>query len=118
MHGTPQRTGVILGILALAMTAAWLLWPRANTIIHIARGGLATVRSGPLRTTSPLGDTITIGGSGWRRVQLVNEDTMPHQIAMFRVPKGETSSYRIPPGVYGGMCTAHPTQRGITFIAR
>ncbi len=118
MDSRARRTGAILGILTLAAIAAWLLWPRAHTVIHIARGGLATVRTGPLRPTVPLGDTITIGGSGWRRVQLVNEDTIPHQIAMFRVPKGETSSYRIPPGVYGGLCTAHPTQRAITFIAR
>jgi hypothetical protein len=66
----------------------------------------------------PLGDTVQVAGSGRRTVRLVNDDTMPHQIAMFRVPVGTTASYRVPPGVYGGMCSAHPSKRPITFIAR
>ncbi|HYW33205.1 MAG TPA: hypothetical protein VE869_17010 [Gemmatimonas sp.] len=118
MGSDARRAGIVLGILLLASVAAWLLWPRPDAVIRIARGGAATVGAGPLGRSAPLGDTIAIGGSGWRRVELINEDTIPHQIAMFRVPVGSTSSYRVPPGVYGGLCTAHPTKRAITFIAR
>ena len=68
---------------------------------------------------APLPDTVYVGGRGpKRKVRVVNEDTVQHQLAMFTVPAGEQTEYTVPPGTFGGACSAHPTKKQLTFVIR
>ena len=111
----------LLLLAAVAITSAivaWFTWPRADVEIRVARGGVATVVNAYGRR-SALRDTVFIGGSGARRkVRVVNNDTMPHQLAMFRAAAGNTTEYTVPLGTYGGACTAHATSKHLTFVVR
>ena len=113
-----RRLFIIASVAMTSAAIAWLAWPRADIEIRVARGGVATVVDGYGRR-SALRDTVFVGGSGARRhVRVVNNDTMPHQLAMFRAASGNTTDYAIPPGTYGGACTAHATSKHLTFVVQ
>ena len=113
-----RRLLLIASVAITSVVIAWLTWPRADLEIRVARGGVATVVDGYGRR-SALRDTVFVGGSGARRkVRVVNNDTMPHQLAMFRAASGNTTEYIIPPGTYGGACTAHATSKHLTFVVQ
>lgn len=96
----------------------WLTWPRPDTLIRVQRGGVAVVTDAFGRDT-PLPDTVYVGGSGAKRtIRVVNEDTRPHRLAMFTVPAGGQTDYSVPPGTFGGACSAHPSKRQLTFVIR
>jgi len=114
----PARAGGVAGLVVLTAVIVWLTWPRPDTVIRVHRGGIAEVTNGYGRS-APLGDTIFVGGSGPRRtIRVVNDDTVGHQLAMFNVPAGGSSEYRVPPGTFGGMCSAHPTKNELTFVIK
>lgn len=108
-----------LGALLVAIAATvWWTWPRPDTLIRVRRGGVAVVTDAFGRDT-PLPDTVIVGGSGAKRkIRVVNEDTMQHKLAMFTVPAGEQTEYTVPPGTFGGACSAHPTKKQLTFVIR
>ncbi len=113
-----MRIVAVVGIIVLSAIAAWWVWPRPNVEIRIARGGTATVVD-HMGRRSPLGDTIFVrGGGGKRTVRVINEDTMPHQLAMFNAVAGGTRDYTVPLGVYGGFCSAHATSKRLTVVVR
>jgi hypothetical protein len=58
------------------------------------------------------------GGGARRTIRVVNEDTVKHQLAMFTIPAGEQTDYTVPPGTFGGVCSAHPTSTRLTFVIR
>lgn len=106
--------GVALGTAAVV----WFTWPRPDTLIRVQRGGIAVVTDAFGRDR-PLPDTVFVGGSGARRkIRVVNEDTMQHRLAMFTIPAGEQTDYTVPPGTFGGACSAHPTKTQLTFVIR
>lgn len=114
----PARLGGIAGLIVLTATIAWLTWPRPDTLIRVRRGGIAEVTDA-LGRTNPLGDTVFVGGSGARRtIRVVNDDTVKHQLAMFTIPAGGRTDYTVPPGTFGGACSAHPTKTQLTFVIR
>jgi hypothetical protein len=47
---------------------------------------------------------------------VVNEDTIQHRLAMFTVPAGGQTDYTVPPGTFGGACSAHPSKKQLTFV--
>ena len=103
--------------LAIA-TMIWLMWPRPDAVIRIARGGTATVTDA-LGRTAPLSDTLLIGGDGARRtVRLENQDTIPHALALFSVNANSQREYEMPPGIYEGACSVHTSQSLLTVIVR
>lgn len=105
---------VVLGTAAVA----WLTWPRPDTLIRVQRGGVAVITDA-LGRDRPLPDTVFVGGSGGKRkIRVVNEDTMQHRLAMFTIPAGEQTDYSVPPGTFGGACSAHPTKKQLTFVIR
>jgi len=113
-----MRTLLTLGILVLTGLMVWFTWPRPDTEIQVAPGGVATVIDGYGRR-HPLGDTIFVGGSGARRtIRVVNNDSSAHRLAMFNVGPGERTEYTVPPGTFGGLCTAHPVATQLTFVIR
>lgn len=101
-----------------AIGVGWLAWPRPDTSIVIAEGGVATVIDGYGRRSS-LGDTVFIAGSGpQRRVRLVNRDTMQHVLALFTIDAGEQMDYKVPQGTFGGLCTAHNGSQQLTLVVQ
>ncbi len=113
-----SRMLLLLGILALSTLVAWWLWPRPDLSIEVERGGVASVVDHYGRRR-PLSDTIFVGGSGARRaVRVINRDTMTHQLALFTADAGSETSYTIPPGTYGGYCSAHAASRHLTVVVR
>jgi hypothetical protein len=112
----PARAGGVTGLVVLTAVIVWLTWPRPDTLIRVRRGGGAEVTNAYGRS-APLGDTIFVGGSGARRtIRVVNDDTVKHQLAMFTIPAGSSTEYTVPPGTFGGMCSAHPTIKQLTFV--
>lgn len=115
---TMPRSVALAGLLIATAGAVWLTWPRPDTLIRVRRGGVAVVtdRFGRSR---PLPDTVFVGGSGAKRkIRVVNEDTMQHRLAMFTIPAGEQTDYTVPPGTFGGACSAHPSNKQLTFVIR
>jgi len=96
--------------------AVWWTWPRPDTLIRVQRGGVAVISDAFGRDT-PLPDTVRVGGSGAKRkIRVVNEDTIQHRLAMFTVPAGGQTDYTVPPGTFGGACSAHPSRKQLTFV--
>lgn len=115
---TASRVGLVLAVAAVSAGLAWFSWPRPDTLIRVTRGGVALVTDAYGRT-APLGDTVFVRGGGARRtIRVVNEDTVKHQLAMFNIPAGEQTEYTVPPGTFGGVCSAHPTSKHLTFVIR
>ena len=115
---TASRVAMLFGVAAVSVGLAWFSWPRPDTLIRVTRGGVALVTDAYGRT-APLGDTVFVGGGGARRtIRVVNEDTVKHQLAMFNIPAGEQTEYTVPPGTFGGACSAHPTSTHLTFVIR
>ena len=115
---TATRVGLVMAVAAVSAGLAWFSWPRPDTLIRVTRGGVALVTDAYGRT-SPLGDTVFVRGGGARRtIRVVNEDTVKHQLAMFNIPAGEQTEYTVPPGTFGGVCSAHPTSKHLTFVIR
>lgn len=113
-----RRMFSLVGLLALTGGMVWFTWPRPDTLIRVERGGRAVVRNG-VGPTRPLPDTVFVGGSGARRtIRVVNDDTVQHRLAMFTVAAGATTDYTVPPGSFGGVCSAHPSTRQLTFVIR
>jgi hypothetical protein len=115
---TSARVLTLVAVVALTGLSTWLVWPRPDTRIDIARGGVATVISW-YGVRSPLSDTIVVGGSGARRtVRVINRDTMQHVLSLFTVKAGSQMDYTVPPGAFGGYCSAHPTGKTLTVVVR
>ncbi|WP_411282234.1 hypothetical protein [Gemmatimonas sp.] len=115
---TAARVGALFAVIALSATLAWVSWPRPDTLIRVRRGGAAMVTDADGRT-APLSDTVYVHGGGSRRtIRVVNDDTVKHQLAMFNIPAGEQTEYTVPPGTFGGACSAHPISKHLTFIIR
>lgn len=115
---TPARFATLGAVVAFSVALAWFSWPRPDTLIRVQRGGTAVVTSAYGRTT-PLADTVFVGGGGARRtIRVVNDDTISHQLAMFTIPAGEQTEYTVPPGTFGGVCSAHPRNTHLTFVIR
>ncbi len=113
-----MRALTILAIVIACGAAAWLVWPRPNAAIEVALGGRATVID-HLGRRSPLSDTVFVGGGGTRRrVRVINRDTMPHVLALFTVAAGATADYTVPPGTFGGACSAHASSKTLTVVVR
>ncbi len=115
---TTSRVVAVGGIALVSAALAWFSWPRPDTLIRVTRGGSALVTDAYGRT-APLGDTVFVRGGGARRtIRVVNEDTVKHQLAMFNIPAGERTDYDVPPGTFGGACSAHPSNKRLTFVIR
>jgi hypothetical protein len=115
---TATRVGLVMAVAAVSAGLAWFSWPRPDTLIRVTRGGVAMVTDAYGRT-APLGDTVFVRGGGARRtIRVINEDTVKHQLAMFNIPAGEQTEYTVPPGTFGGACSAHPTSTHLTFVIR
>jgi len=113
-----SRLLALLGVTALTGLTTWCVWPRPDTRIDIARGGIATVIS-RYGMRSPLSDTIVVGGSGARRkVRVINRDTLQHVLSLFTVQAGSQMDYTVPPGSFGGYCSAHTTGQTLTVVVR
>lgn len=113
---TATRIAMLGAVVTVTAALAWFSWPRPDTLIRVALGGVAVV-SDAYGRTAPLGDTVYVRGGGARRtIRVVNEDTIKHQLAMFDIPAGEQTEYTVPPGTFGGACSAHPTSKHLTFI--
>ena len=113
-----RRIASLGGLLLAIAGAVWWTWPRPDTLIRVQRGGVAVITDAFGRDT-PLPDTVFVGGSGAKRkIRVVNEDTMQHRLAMFTVPAGDQTDYTVPPGTFGGACSAHPTKKQLTFVIR
>ncbi|MFN7531127.1 MAG: hypothetical protein ACK5T7_08480 [Gemmatimonas sp.] len=113
---TRQRVATLLAIIFGTAAVAWWSWPRPDTLIRVQRGGVAVVTDAFGRDT-PLPDTVFVGGRGpKRKIRVVNEDTVQHRLAMFTVPAGQQTDYTVPPGTFGGVCSAHPTKTQLTFV--
>jgi hypothetical protein len=109
---------MVFAVVAVSAGLAWFSWPRPDTLIRVTRGGVALVTDAYGRT-APLGDTVFVRGGGARRtIRVVNEDTVQHQLAMFNIPAGEQTEYTVPPGTFGGVCSAHRTSTRLTFVIR
>jgi hypothetical protein len=115
---TLARLATLGAVITFSAALAWFSWPRPDTLIRVQRGGTAVVTSAYGRTT-PLSDTVFVGGGGARRtIRVVNDDTISHQLAMFTIPAGEQTEYTVPPGTFGGVCSAHPGSTHLTFVIR
>lgn len=110
-----------MGLLAILLSVGafvWLSWPRPDAEIRVALGGVATVIDRYGRS-SPLRDTVVVGGAGARRaLRIVNRDTVPHVLAMFTVAAGSRQDYTVPPGAFGGYCSAHAAGAHLTVVVR
>ena len=105
-------------VLATAGIVIWYLWPRPDTVIEVSRGGIATVHR-LIGAPQPLGDTVVVGGSGARRsVRVINRDTVRHILSLFSVDAGSQMDYTVPPGTFGGYCSAHVDGRTLTIVVR
>ena len=114
----PSRPLAIVGLLVATAAAVWFTWPRPDTLIRVQRGGVAVVTDAFGRNR-PLPDTVFVGGSGAKRkIRVVNEDTMQHRLAMFTIAPGQQTDYTVPPGTFGGACSAHPSNTQLTFVVR
>ncbi|MBL0940062.1 MAG: hypothetical protein IBJ03_14300 [Gemmatimonadaceae bacterium] len=112
------RIGALAGVIAATTALVWFTWPRPDTLIRIGPDGVAVIVDAFGRDT-PLPDTVFVGGSGTRRtIRVDNQDTVAHRLAMFRVPAGEFTDYTVPPGTFGGECSAHPTKQQLTFVIK
>jgi hypothetical protein len=110
------RIATLVAVVMTSAGLAWFSWPRPDSLIRVTRGGVALVTDAYGRTT-PLGDTVFVRGGGARRtIRVVNEDTIQHRLAMFTVPAGDQTEYTVPPGTFGGACSAHPTSTHLTFV--
>lgn len=111
----------VIGVVAIALfsiAAVWFTWPRPDTLIRVGKGGNARVTNS-WGFTSALGDTVFVGGNGPRRtIRIINDDSVSHQLAMFSIAAEQNTDYTVPLGVFGGMCTAHPVARQLTFVVR
>lgn len=113
-----RKALVLAALLTATFGIVWYTWPRPDTLIRVQRGGVAVVTD-IFGRNAPLPDTVYVGGRGpKRKVRVVNEDTVQHQLAMFTVPAGEQTEYTVPPGTFGGACSAHPTKKQLTFVIR
>ena len=113
-----QRIALLVAVIVVSAGLAWFSWPRPDTLIRVTRGGVAMVTDAYGRS-APLGDTVFVRGGGARRtIRVVNEDTIQHRLAMFTVPAGDQTEYTVPPGTFGGACSAHPTSTHLTFVIR
>ncbi len=113
-----QRVLQLAAVAVVTVGALWLVWPRPDAEIHVERGGRAVVANG-YGFTRPLGDTVVVGGRGRRRtIRVTNEDTVPHQLALFSVAPGEVRDYVAPPGTFGGVCSAHAGSGRLTVVVR
>ena len=111
-----RRLLSLSALLVGTAAAVWWTWPRPDTLIRVQRGGVAVISDAFGRDT-PLPDTVRVGGSGAKRkIRVVNEDTMQHRLAMFTVPAGGQTDYTVPPGTFGGACSAHPSKKQLTFV--
>ena len=112
------RVAMLVAVTAVSVGLAWFSLPRPDTLIRVTRGGVALVTDAYGRT-APLGDTVFVRGGGARRtIRVINEDTIKHQLAMLAIPAGEQTEYTVPPGTFGGVCSAHPTSTHLTFVIR
>jgi hypothetical protein len=113
-----SRVLSMTGVAAAASLAAWFSWPRPDAEIEVDRGGVAHVID-RLGRRHALEDTVFVGGAGSRRsVRVINRDSVPHQLALFSVKAGEQMEYVVPPGTFGGFCSAHATKRHLTIVVR
>ncbi|MCZ8203017.1 hypothetical protein [Gemmatimonas sp.] len=113
---TLHRVATLVAIISGTAAVVWWSWPRPDTLIRVQRGGVAVVTDALGRDT-PLPDTVFVGGRGpKRKIRVVNEDTVQHRLAMFTVPAGQQTDYTVPPGTFGGVCSAHPTKTQLTFV--
>jgi hypothetical protein len=111
-----RRLSLLAALVVGTAALAWFTWPRPDTLIRVQRGGVAVVTNAFGRDR-PLPDTVFVGGSGTKRkIRVVNEDTIQHRLAMFTIPAGEQTDYTVPPGTFGGACSAHPTKTQLTFV--
>lgn len=108
-----SRSVSLLAIVVLFGAIAWWTWPRAAVTIHIAPGGVATVRG------TALPETLFVKARGRRTViRVVNRDTVRHQMAIFGADAGETREFTIAyPGMYGGVCSTHPSG-SLTYVVQ
>lgn len=113
----PARLGGIAGLVVLTATIAWLTAPPRYAHSRAAwwhRGGHQRPRTHDTARRHGLR-----WGSGSRRtIRVVNDDTVKHQLAMFTIPAGGRTDYTVPPGTFGGVCSAHPTNTQLTFVIR
>ncbi len=108
----------LLALLLVAGAVLWMGWPRPDVEIRVARGGIATVIN-HFGLRHPLGDTVFVGGAGARRsVRVVNQDTVQHVLAMFTVKPASQMDYVVPPGTFGGFCSAHATSKRLTVVVQ
>lgn len=115
---TLKQIATLTGVLIGTAAAAWFSWPRPDTLIRIRADGSPVVTDMFGRDT-PLPDTVFVGGSGAKRtIRVINEANREHRLAMFTVPAGEQTEYTVPPGTFGGACSAHPDNRTLTFVIR
>lgn len=115
---TLRRSLIALAVLVGVVGLGWLAWPRPDTSIVIAEGGVATVIDGYGRR-SPLGDTVFIAGNGPQRsLRIANRDTMQHVLALFTIDAGEQTDYKVPQGTFGGLCTAHNGSQQLTLVVQ
>lgn len=113
-----SRAALLAAIAGASLALAWFSWPRPDAVIRVARGGVATVTDAYGRTTL-LSDTVVVRGAGARRtLRVVNDDSIHHQLAMFSIGPGERTEYTVPPGTFGGVCSAHPISKHLTFVIR
>jgi plastocyanin len=60
-----------------------------------------------------------VAAGGRPRVRIVNADSISHRLGLFAAPAGDQVEYTLPqPGVYTGLCSAHPTSETLTFVVR
>lgn len=113
-----KRFAGIAAIAVFTIAAVWFTWPRPDSVISVNPGGVARVTNS-WGLSQPLGDTVFVGGNGPRRtIRVINNDSIPHQLAMFSIPAGQHTDYTVPLGVFGGICTAHPANQQLTFVVR
>ncbi|MCC7003897.1 MAG: hypothetical protein IT357_17210 [Gemmatimonadaceae bacterium] len=100
-------------VVLVAVTVAWMFWPRPSVRIEIAPGGIATVDG------DAMPETLFIAARGRSTVvRVVNRDTVRHQLALFGADAGATVDFTIAyPGTYGGSCSAHPAG-SLTYVIR
>ncbi len=112
------RSLSIAGVALATGATTWIVWPRPDASIEVALGGRATVVD-HFGRRAPLSDTIFVGGGGARRrVRVINRDTMPHVLALFTVAAGAETDYTVPPGTFGGFCSAHASSKSLTVVVR
>lgn len=93
-------------------------WPSPDAEIRVLPGGVAQLHD--VDGARALPDTVVVTRRGWRfgdrrRITVTNTDSTDHTLAMFHVKAGETRVYEVPPGMFGGACTAHP-DNGTLFL--